>query len=296
MSKLSSFSQSFPLSSQILQLDVQHVHEASAQPSSGLEGLSFSNTAGKHYKLVEIFESVKGEGPQDGMPMLFVRFSKCNLACTWCDTPYNRVAVELSHAELLHVITTKRPAWVVFTGGEPCLQLDRSLTELLKAGGIKMAIETNGMIWTDALYDIDHVCISPKLGAPIHKKWLESSAPRPSEIRYTVCDGQKDIWHVHTGKVVDPVPITKFGWLERLPLNVDLTQEAIIGIATDWICMSPAFTDPKPNPNFASGMGFTSIYGEMDKASLNQCLHLVNKYKHLRSRLSVQTHKIIGAR
>ena len=36
----------------------------------------------------EIFASVQGEGPSMGMPVAFMRLSRCNLACVWCDTAY----------------------------------------------------------------------------------------------------------------------------------------------------------------------------------------------------------------
>ena len=42
-----------------------------------------------NYRIVEIFESLQGEGYNTGMPAIFLRFGKCNLSCKWCDTEYN---------------------------------------------------------------------------------------------------------------------------------------------------------------------------------------------------------------
>ena len=43
-----------------------------------------------YYNIVEIFESLQGEGFNTGMPAIFIRFGKCNLACPWCDTNYHQ--------------------------------------------------------------------------------------------------------------------------------------------------------------------------------------------------------------
>ena len=89
----------------------------------------------------EIFASLQGEGPSAGMPVAFVRLSRCNLACVWCDTAYtwhfegdnrphrsdetydrkaNQVTLEVSDvAALIEVLGQKR---LVITGGEPLLQ------------------------------------------------------------------------------------------------------------------------------------------------------------------------------
>ena len=42
------------------------------------------------YDLVEIFESLRGEGRNTGRPCVFVRFAGCNLRCPWCDTDVSR--------------------------------------------------------------------------------------------------------------------------------------------------------------------------------------------------------------
>ena len=53
-------------------------------------------------------------------------------------------------------------AWVVFTGGEPGLQVDAALVRLLKDEGFFCAIETNGSICLDDL-GLDWITVSPKV-------------------------------------------------------------------------------------------------------------------------------------
>ena len=125
----------------------------------------------KRYLVNEIFHSLQGEGCNAGIPMTFVRFAKCNLACSKttegfdCDTDFARGewydTGELASAILAHRWTE----WLLFTGGEPALQLDADLVELTHVMGYKIAIETNG---TRLLPEaIDWVCVSPKPGHPV---------------------------------------------------------------------------------------------------------------------------------
>lgn len=230
-------------------------------------------------KLVEIYNSVKGEGTQAGIPMTFVRFSKCNLTCSWCDTPYNRIAITMTKEELVNHIIGLKPAWVVFTGGEPCLQLTYDMVLAVKAKGIRTVIETNGMIWSNALNIIDYINISPKIGCPVHKSFKQLEV---SEIRYTLADSQKDIWNVFTG---EPYEKCK-----------DYDDGEELGIRTKAITISPLMDDPEPKPGFKSGDGFGNDFGKPNRASLNQCLYLVQKYRHIGARLSLQIHKFVGER
>ena len=89
----------------------------------------------------EIFASLQGEGPSTGKPCAFVRLSRCNLACTWCDTAYTwrfegdnrphrdgiayeRAAnqVTLTEADAAARIAALGQSRLVVTGGEPLLQ------------------------------------------------------------------------------------------------------------------------------------------------------------------------------
>ena len=132
----------------------------------------------------EIFASLQGEGPSMGMPVAFVRLSRCNLACTWCDTAYtwrfegdnrphrdgiafDRKAnqVTLSPAETAERIAMLGQKRLVITGGEPLLQAGALAEMLAHLPDISVEIETNGTVAPPARLDIrvDQYKVSPKL-------------------------------------------------------------------------------------------------------------------------------------
>lgn len=114
------------------------------------------------YDLVEIFESLQGEGRNMGRPCVFVRFAGCNLACPWCDTDVAR-RFSLSLGDLLSEIRQFKAKSVILTGGEPTIQEGMpELVAALKAAGYWIAVETNGTAAPDWLADVDYVACSPK--------------------------------------------------------------------------------------------------------------------------------------
>ncbi len=138
------------------------------------------------YSIKEIFYTLQGEGAHAGRPAVFCRFSGCNLwsgreqdrasaVCQFCDTDFvgtdgERGGKFATPAALAQEIDSLWPAgaghkYVVFTGGEPLLQLDAPLIAAMHAAGFTIAIETNGTI---AVPDgVDWVCVSPKMGAQL---------------------------------------------------------------------------------------------------------------------------------
>ncbi|MGY6551292.1 MAG: 7-carboxy-7-deazaguanine synthase QueE [Erythrobacter sp.] len=132
----------------------------------------------------EIFASLQGEGPSMGLPVAFVRLSRCNLACVWCDTAYtwrfegdNRphrdgVAfdrranqVTLSPAETAQRIAALGQKRLVITGGEPLLQAGALAQMLEHLPDMTVEIETNGTVAAPPRLDIriDQYNVSPKL-------------------------------------------------------------------------------------------------------------------------------------
>ncbi|UXN37356.1 7-carboxy-7-deazaguanine synthase QueE [Avibacterium paragallinarum] len=137
-----------------------------------------------HYPIVEIFESLQGEGANTGMPSIFVRFGKCNLACPWCDTPYNQFS-QWSLQAILQKVRSFSAKNIIITGGEPTIQPQLALLlDQLKAEGYFLAIETNGLKTIPT--QIDYIATSPK--REYEAKYRQRCISHADEVRI-VADG-----------------------------------------------------------------------------------------------------------
>ena len=139
------------------------------------------------YTVKEIFKTLQGEGAQAGRAAVFCRFAGCNLwsgreedrasaVCTFCDTDFvgmngeggGRFATPkavVACAQAVWKGPAGAPALVVFTGGEPLLQVDGPLIAAFHAAGFSVAVETNGTLPAPA--GIDWICVSPKANAAL---------------------------------------------------------------------------------------------------------------------------------
>ena len=133
------------------------------------------------YSVKEIFLTLQGEGARAGRVSVFCRFSGCNLwsgreedrlqaACRFCDTDFvgtdgNDGGKFTCATDLISSIERiwgpeKRNRYVVFTGGEPLLQLDAALIGAAHDAGFEVAVETNGTLLPPD--GVDWICVSPK--------------------------------------------------------------------------------------------------------------------------------------
>ena len=113
-------------------------------------------------KINEIFYSLQGEGYHTGTPAVFVRFSGCNLKCSFCDTQHEEGTL-MTDDEIIAEVSKYPAATVILTGGEPSLWIDDALVDRLHEAGTDVCIETNGTRPLPA--SIDWVTCSPKQGA-----------------------------------------------------------------------------------------------------------------------------------
>jgi len=108
--------------------------------------------------IVEIFNSIQGEGANSGMYATFIRLAGCNLSCAFCDTDYE-VKKEMTIRKIVDWPYMLKN--VVITGGEPMIHDIRPLVDVLKFDH-QVYIETNGTIHVP-FYPFDAwITVSPK--------------------------------------------------------------------------------------------------------------------------------------
>lgn len=166
-----------------------------------------SVTAVSTYTVKEMFYTLQGEGAQAGRAAVFCRFAGCNLwtgreedresaICKFCDTDFvgtngtgggkfrNAESLALAISKTYLGSRDRQTPYVVFTGGEPTLQLDTALIDAVHAQGFEIAIETNG---THTVPEgVDWVCVSPKFGA----EWVQT---RGDELKVVVPQFGQDL-------------------------------------------------------------------------------------------------------
>ena len=175
------------------------------------------------YAITEVFLSLQGEGVRSGVPSVFVRFAGCNLDCNVaehgfdCDTDFKARSSMTESQLVVAVLAVSRGCkWVIFTGGEPGIQLNEDLVAAFKAKGFKLAIETNGMY--ELPEGLDWICVSPKV------EDSQIKVRKADEVKFVVKDG-------------DPIPTT----------GIDATHYVLSpawGVASKTDIQNPGALDP----------------------------------------------------
>lgn len=157
-------------------------------------------------KINEIFYSLQGEGFHTGTPAVFVRFSGCNLKCSFCDT-HHEAGTFMSDPEILAAISIYPARMVILTGGEPSLWIDDTFIDLLHKAGKYICIETNGTRPLPTA--IDWITCSPKEGSPV------------------VLDRIDEVKVVYTGQDISPYTEIKAEYHYLQPCSCTNTEEVV---------------------------------------------------------------------
>lgn len=194
----------------------------------------------------EIFASLQGEGPSIGKPCTFVRLSRCNLACNWCDTAYTwrftgdnrphrddtafeRAAnqIALDEADVAARIAALGQSRLVITGGEPLLQGAALARMVALLPGMTVEVETNGTAAPHAALDplVHQYNVSPKL----------AHSGNPADL--ALIPERLAAW------AADPRAWFKFVIAEPADLDEVLTIKAANAIAGERIFLMPEGTD-----------------------------------------------------
>ena len=165
------------------------------------------NHLGDKLRVTEIFYTLQGEGPDAGKTAIFLRLSKCNLRCFFCDTEFETGTdydfdVLMNEINKMRIETAARI--LVITGGEPLLQNIVPLVKAINLLGLPVSIETAGSVYLeglDTLFRHDRVIFenlivcSPKTG-----KVNEQLAKLVGAWKYIITDQQTS--------AMDGLPIT----------------------------------------------------------------------------------------
>lgn len=163
-------------------------------------------------RISEIYFSLQGEGPHQGLKTVFVRLQGCNFytqPCLYCDTRYAqdpKGGKEMSLDEIVNVVERTTMSitgchYICITGGEPLMQPVRELIAKLCALGLYIDIETNGslpLVYTN-MPEIEHKCttimdIKTPCSGVHHKMHFDNlSRLRSTDIVKFVCDNVEDV-------------------------------------------------------------------------------------------------------
>lgn len=160
-------------------------------------------------RLTEIFYSIQGESAAAGRPCVFVRLSRCNLRCRWCDTTYSFKGGDYrGFKDIFEQVASYRCNLVEITGGEPLLQeaVHPFMTELCDRG-YEVLIETSGSLDISPIDPRVTVIMdlkAPGSGEVSKNHWENIPLLKPiDEVKIVVADRVDFDWAVETCRAHD---------------------------------------------------------------------------------------------
>jgi len=216
-----------------------------------------------NYQVVEIFDSIEGEGKRAGQTATFIRLAGCNLRCSYCDTTYafGNEYKEMALKEIMTKLKSSHISRITLTGGEPLAaqNVEILIYEML-VNGYEVNIETNGSIDTAFLF-----------------KHLQNMKYEASAELFLTMD-----YKLPSSGVNDKMTLSNFPKLN--PWDV---LKFVVGSEEDVVCMINFVRKLTPKPQIFIG----AVYGKYD---LQKLVNTIVKTPELKdAKLQLQLHKII---
>jgi 7-carboxy-7-deazaguanine synthase len=141
-----------------------------------------------------MFPAIQGEGFFAGLPVYFVRTSGCNTKCKFCDTQYHNQGTELSLLNVVDSIRNSGIEDIVFTGGEPTLQINEISKIMEYLPQHIFHLETNGSLYNPLVNKFDFISVSPKKQLQFRTESYKKYNSLPQTIFKFVYENKSDLW------------------------------------------------------------------------------------------------------
>lgn len=216
----------------------------------------FADAPEDHLYVTSVFYTLQGEGPFAGMPAVFLRLGKCNLACDFCDTYFDH-GEYMSFDRIQHLCIDAvedhfkaaghpTPGWaynpdgfgysscvLVITGGEPTLQ--PQLGGFIKRYHMSwdtIQIETNGTHYLDApAYMFQMVC-SPKVINGSYRKILPETSSQVAAWKFVLSADPTSPYHtIPDWALVSPANV----YVSPMNVYLDQPKEMKIAVMRDGV-------------------------------------------------------------
>jgi 7-carboxy-7-deazaguanine synthase len=145
-------------------------------------------------RISETFKAIQGEGVTAGLPVYFVRTSGCNTKCDWCDSQYANYGTEIKNDFVVGRIRDSKLKDIVFTGGEPMMQIKDIYEVMQHFHKINFHLETNGSIYDDLVKNFNIIQCSPKKQLTSDLESYKHFSNLPQTYFKFVYEGKDELW------------------------------------------------------------------------------------------------------
>jgi len=145
-------------------------------------------------RINEMFPAIQGEGFFAGLPVYFIRTSGCNTKCNFCDTQYHNEGKNMNIENVVDKIRDSNINDIVFTGGEPTLQINEINKVMEYLPQHTFHLETNGSLYNSLVDKFDIISVSPKKQLQFRTESYKKYNSLPQSFFKFVYENSNDLW------------------------------------------------------------------------------------------------------